>query len=56
MRLEDQNRRENERYERREEMLERMRLGYENRREKERDGRREERWKIERVRLGDDWE
>ena len=38
----DQNRRENERYERREDMFERMRLGYENRREKERDGRREE--------------
>ena len=43
MRLGDENRQENERYERREEMLERMRLGYENRREQERDGRREER-------------
>ena len=45
MRLGDENRRENERYERREEMLERdgIGTGYENRRENERDGRREER-------------
>ena len=39
MRLGDENRRENERYERREEMLERRRLEYENRRENETDGR-----------------
>ena len=42
--------RENETDERREERLERMRLGYENRRENETDERREER--LERVRLG----